>query len=60
MCKSQSPEVTSSMVVYICDFLEKQRNQRSNCQHPLDYRGEGNGTLLQYSCLGNPTDGGAW
>ena len=22
--------------------------------------GEGNGTPLQYSCLGNPTDGGAW
>ena len=21
---------------------------------------EGNGTLLQYSCLGNPMDGGAW
>ena len=24
------------------------------------YYGEGNGTPLQYSCLGNPTDGGAW
>ena len=22
--------------------------------------GEGNGTLLQYSCLKNPMDGGAW
>ena len=22
--------------------------------------GEGNGTLLQYSCLGNPIDRGAW
>ena len=22
--------------------------------------GEGNGTLLQYSCLGNPMDKGAW
>ena len=22
--------------------------------------GEGNGTPLQYSCLANPTDGGAW
>ena len=21
---------------------------------------EGNGTLLQYSCLENPTDGGVW
>ena len=23
-------------------------------------RGEGNGTPLQYSCLENPTGGGAW
>ena len=23
-------------------------------------KGEGNGTLLQYSCLENPMDGGAW
>ena len=22
--------------------------------------GEGNGNLLQYSCLGNPTDRGSW
>ena len=22
--------------------------------------GEGNGTLLQYACLENPMDGGAW
>ena len=22
--------------------------------------GEGNGNLLQYSCLGNPMDGGVW
>ena len=22
--------------------------------------GEGNGNPLQYSCLGNPTEGGAW
>ena len=25
----------------------------------IDYR-EGSGTPLQYSCLGNPMDGGAW
>ena len=24
------------------------------------YTGEGNGNSLQYSCLGNPTDRGAW
>ena len=27
---------------------------------PKDQRGEGNGTPLQYSCLENPMDGGAW
>ena len=26
----------------------------------LSEEGEGNGTPLQYSCLENPTDGGAW
>jgi len=26
----------------------------------LTYIGEGNGTPLQYSCLENPMDGGAW
>ena len=26
----------------------------------LLYNGEGNGTLIQYSCLENPRDGGAW
>ena len=24
------------------------------------FHGEGNGTPLQYSCLENPMDGGAW
>ena len=27
---------------------------------PILYTGEGNGTPLQYSCLENPRDGGAW
>ena len=26
----------------------------------IHYKGEGNGTPLQYSCLENPMDGGAW
>ena len=29
------------------------------CQFRCDY-GEGNGTPLQYPCLENPMDGGAW
>ena len=28
--------------------------------HPRNILGEGNGTPLQYSCLENPMDGGAW
>ena len=28
--------------------------------HLAIYVGEGNGTPLQYSCLENPMDGGAW
>ena len=27
---------------------------------PGEYPGEGNGNPLQYSCLENPMDGGAW
>ena len=27
---------------------------------PKLFYGEGDGTPLQYSCLENPTDGGAW
>ena len=32
----------------------------SNLPWFMDLTGEGNGTPLQYSCLENPTDGGAW
>ena len=30
------------------------------CTRLEDQSGEGNGTPLQYSCLENPMDGGAW
>ena len=32
----------------------------SNWEHKVLAPGEGNGTPLQYSCLENPMDGGAW
>ena len=32
----------------------------TNKKAPCTYSGEGNGTPLQYSCLENPMDGGAW
>ena len=31
-----------------------------NCGRVAEVTGEGNGTPLQYSCLENPMDGGAW
>ena len=30
------------------------------CYMAVEILGEGNGTALQYSCLENPMDGGAW
>ena len=35
------------------------RESKFKC-HLWIYSGEGNGTPLQYSCLANPMDGGAW
>ena len=35
-------------------------DQRDNLGYAIVVKGEGSGTLLQYSCLENPTDGGAW
>ena len=32
----------------------------SSCGAPATHCGEGDGTLLRYSCLENPMDGGAW
>ena len=39
-------------------FIAKQNTQFYI--HLFKYNGEGNGTPLQYSCLENPMDGGAW
>ena len=39
------------------DLLEKEIATHSSI---LMMFGEGSGTLLQYSCLENPMDGGAW
>ena len=36
------------------------RAQQNNCRSLVVGIGEGNGTPLQYSCLENPMDGGAW
>ena len=34
--------------------------QRLHFHFSLSFTGEGNGNPLQYSCLENPRDGGAW
>ena len=42
-------------------MLAKLKDTRSAYQNELHASsGEGNGTPLQYSCLENPMDGGAW
>ena len=39
------------------EIQETGRLQSLDCENPP---GEGNGNPLQYSCLGNPMDGGDW
>ena len=55
------------MYVYVgfpggCDSKESACNAGDSGSIPESGRspGEGNGNLLQYSCLGNPMDRGAW
>ena len=39
---------------------ESDTTERLRFHFSLSHIGEGNGNLLQYSCLENPRDGGAW
>ena len=49
--KPSVPDKNHCYYIYLHTFLKLN----------LDFRcGEGNGTPLQYSCLENPMDGGAW
>ena len=41
-----------------CEKKKSEKQRRKGKKYPFD--GEGNGTTLQYSCLENPMDGGAW
>ena len=44
-----------------CQSIPKFRcTRKSIFMHIYTSKGEGNGTPLQYSCLENPMDGGAW
>ena len=40
--------------------IQFKASQRTNLRRIQEGGGEGNGTPLQYSCLENPMDGGAW
>ena len=41
--------------------LDVQQQSKSVLKHVSEFKiGEGNGTPLQYFCLENPMDGGAW
>ena len=40
--------------------LKKQSENQIRIALSNTFFGEGNGTPLQYSCLENPMDGGAW
>ena len=50
-----NPLVTST--ISCCLFIPTTENEIGN---NTEHNGEGNGTPLQYSCLENPMDGGAW
>ena len=41
-------------------LLQGMADDTTDKQITNEYLGEGDGTPLQYSCLENPTDGGAW
>ena len=45
--------------IYICKNIYIYTHIRIYV-HTMFQSGEGNGTPLQYSCLENPMDGGAW
>ena len=46
--------------IFVCGVIVAQLYYFAS-RHPVTpFAGEGNGTPLQYSCLENPMDGGAW
>ena len=45
---------------YIFPILQIRKMKTQNLPDFRIMNGEGNGTPLQYSCLENPMDGGAW
>ena len=52
--------IWASLVAQTVKCLLAMRETRVQSLGQEDSPGEGNGKTLQYSCLENPTDGGAW
>jgi len=50
------------MMIDTCKYFYNFENSFYEKKNPVveTIHGEGNGTPLQYSCLENPMDGGAW
>ena len=46
--------------IHVCKYVMRISGQWMWPYEASYVTGEGNGTPLQYSCLANPTDGGAW
>ena len=53
---------TTKTYLYILSIIvvRKLPTERKKYEDSNTFNGEGNGTPLQYSCLENPMDGGAW
>ena len=54
------PKAHEKMLNIISDQRNTTKPQWDNISYPLGSPREGNGTPLQYSCLENPMDRGAW
>ena len=53
-------EPTLEKKIGIFSYIQVSYIQDTLLQYITEYVGEGSGTPLQYSCLENPMDGGAW
>ena len=60
ICKTDSQRAGASLVAQRLKHLPAMWETRVRPLGREDYLGEGNGNPLQYSCLENPMDGGAW
>ena len=60
---AQTPQMMPNHLINLERKKKKKEEERGEFKYlrgPHGTDGEGNGTPLQYSCLGNPMGGGAW